>query len=66
MFAKILELTELEIPTGITTDEAHSEIQTQPVTAKAKISKCTTLFKYLHIFLYFLIIKSLFFISCER
>ena len=33
---------ELAIPTGPQTNEANSEIETQPVTAEAKISKCST------------------------
>ena len=38
---------ELVIPKGIATNEANTEIEMQPVTVEAKISKCSTLFKYL-------------------
>ena len=33
---------ELVIPTGIPTYEANAEIETQPVTAETKITKCST------------------------
>ena len=51
---------ELAIPTGTKTNEANAEIETQRVTVEARIRMCSTLFKYLHVFLYYSIIKSLF------
>ena len=53
------------MPAGTQTNEANTEIETKPVTAQTKISKYSTKFKYLHIFLYFSLIKSLCFISCK-
>ena len=44
---------QLVIPIGISTNEANAEIETLPVTAEARISKFSTYFKYLHVFLYF-------------
>ena len=39
MTAQILiSTTELVIPTGIATNEANAEIETEPVTAEAKMS----------------------------
>ena len=62
----VKSFSELGIPTGITTDEVNAEIATQSVTVEAKIRKCSTQFNYLHVFLYFSVIKSLWFISLKR
>ena len=40
---------ELIIPTGKQTNEANAEIETQPVTVEARMRKCSTQFKYLHV-----------------
>ena len=32
---------ELEIPTGAQTNEANADIETQPVTVEARITKCS-------------------------
>ena len=41
--AQIFILTaEFVIPTGTQTNEANSDIETQPVTVEAKISMCST------------------------
>ena len=41
MIAQIfIPTAELVIPTGIATNEANAEIETQAVTAQTKISKC--------------------------
>ena len=44
----MLFLLLLLIPTGIPPNEANAEIETQPVRAKVKISKFSTLSKVLH------------------
>ena len=42
MIAQIfIPTAELAIPTGIPTNEANAETETQPVTVEAKISKCS-------------------------
>ena len=46
------------LPSEIWTNEANAEIETQTVTAEARISKCSTKFKYLPFLLYFSLIKS--------
>ena len=52
MIAQIFILAaELVIPTGTQTNEANAEIETQPVIVEVKISRCSTYFKYLHVFL---------------
>ena len=64
MIAQIfIPIAELVIPTGKQTNEANAEIETQPVTVVTKIGKFSTYFKYLYVFLYFSVIKSLCFIS---
>ena len=43
MIAQIFNpTTELVISTGTKTNEANAEIETQPVTVEAKMSKCST------------------------
>ena len=54
---------ELLMLTGITTNEVNTEIETQPVIAKAKISNCSKQFKYLRVFLHFSLTN---FLSFER
>ena len=41
------------MPTGTTTNEVNADIEIQPVIAEAKICKCSTQFKYLHVILCF-------------
>ena len=43
-----IPITEIVIPTGISTNEANAEIETQPVTVEAKINEFSTWFKYLY------------------
>ena len=54
------------MPTGTQINEANAETGMQLVIAEAKTSKYSIQFKYLHIFLYFLLIKSLYFFSFKR
>ena len=42
---------EFGIPTVTQTNEANAEIGTQPVTVETEMSKFSTLFKYLRVFL---------------
>ena len=56
---------ELPMSTGTPNNEANVEIETQPVIGEGKISKCSTYFKYLHVFLCFYLIKSLCFVSSK-
>ena len=57
-----------KIPTGIPTNEANAEIETQPLTAEIKIRKCLKTFfeKMRKYFLCFSPIESLCFISPKR
>ena len=57
---------ELVIPTGRLINNVNAEIETQPVTVEGKIRKCPTKFKFLHVFLCFLVISSPCFISFKR
>ena len=67
MFAQMFNSTaELIIPTAIEANEANAEIETQPLTVQDTIIKFSTKFKYLHVFLYFSLIKSLCFILSKR
>ena len=66
----LIQTAELVIPTGKASNEAKGKIEMHPVTIEAELCKCSTSFKYLHIFLYFSLIKSSFiklsFISSKR
>ena len=44
-------VAEMAVPTGITTKEAKTEIETYPVTMEAKISECSVWFNILQTFL---------------
>ena len=50
------------MPTGTQINEGNAENGTQIIIVEDKISKYSVYFKYLHVFLYFLFIKSLSFI----
>ena len=54
------------MPTGTQINEANAETGMQLVIAEAKTSKYSIQFKYLQIFLYFLLIKSIYFFSCKK
>ena len=54
---------ELAVPMWIQTKEATAEIEVHPVTADAKISKCSIQLKILQTFLCILLINSFWFIS---
>ena len=52
--------------TAVLINEVNEQIETKPVTVEAKISKCSTQFKFLHVFLCFSFINSLCFISSKK
>ena len=57
----------LAIPTRITkTNEANAEMETQPVTIEVKITKSSVKFKFINVFLCFLLINPLSFISPKK
>ena len=56
----------LAIPTRIATNEANGEMETQPVTIEVKITKCSVKFKFINVFLCFLLINPLSFISPKK
>ena len=65
MIAQMFNSTaELLIPAAIEANEANAEIETQPLTVQDTI--ISTKFKYLYVFLYFSLIKSLCFILSKR
>ena len=57
---------ELVIHIRLPTKEGKPEIETYSVTAKMKIRECWKYFKVLHVFLCYLLIGSLCFISSKR